>query len=180
MERHVALPRSRTMDHTRVCNYLGYLKNERDSVVAVTGCADEKNPEGKIFITLISNRSRYQKSFSLDLSGNVESIQRMEDDSRDSLFTGYLEPRNANTFVEGDEIGDNDAEIIAQNTVIGGGTSIPYAIKAKLELGIDESAKDTIAKRFNTTVDAWLSEVLTHVQAHYRHPTLRHRINFQV
>ena len=61
-----AIPDSTNIDHTRLCNYLGYLKYEEDARVAVTGCVDERNLEGKMNITLLSKRSPYQKSFFMD------------------------------------------------------------------------------------------------------------------
>ena len=173
MKHNVALPHSINIDHTRVCNYLGHLKNEVEATVAVTGCADEENHDAKMHITLISKRSRYQKSFSIDyFSGHFEPIQLMEVDS--------IISRNGNTFVEGDELGDTEEEAKAKDTIIGGGNSVPFAIKAKIKVGTDTSARDTITNKLNTTVDAWISEILTHLQAHYHHPTLRHRVNFEV
>ena len=91
-----------------------------------------------------------------------------------------LEEYFALRFVEGDEIGDTEEETKAQNTVVGTSNSVPFAVKAKIKLGTDVSASDTITKKLHRTVDEWISEILTHVQAHYHHPTLRHRINFEV
>ena len=180
LKRHNPLFRSRNIDHNRVCNYLGHLKNEVDATVAVTGCPDEKNQDELMFITLISKRSIYQKSFSMDFTGHVESIQVSEAYSRNLPVRENLSSRNENIFVEGDEIGDTEEETKSQNTVVGGSSSVPFAIKAKIKLGTDASASDTITNKLNSTVDAWISEILTHVQAHYHHPTLRHRINFEV
>jgi hypothetical protein len=151
---------------------LGHLKNEVDATAAVTGCANEENRDAKMYITLISKRSRYQKSFSMDFSGHFEPIQLMEVDS--------IISRTGNTFVDGDELGDTEEEERAKDTIIGGGNSVPFAIKAKIKVGTDTSARDTITNIFNTTVDAWISEIFTHLQAHYHHPTLRHRVNFEV
>ena len=172
MKHHVALPHSKNIDQTRVCNYLGHLKYEVDATVAVTGCANEENREAKMYITLISKRSTYQKSFSMDFSGHFKPIQLMGVDS--------ITSRSGNTFVDGDELGDTEEEAKAQGTIIGGGNSVPFAIKAKIKVGTDRSARDTITNKLNTTVDAWISEVFTHFQAHYHHPTLRHRITFEV
>ena len=64
-----ALPNSANIDHSRLCNYLGNLQNERDATVAVTGCPDaERNAEKKMLITLMSSQSPGQKSFAIDLN----------------------------------------------------------------------------------------------------------------
>ena len=174
-----AFPDSTNIDHTRLCNYLGHLKYEQDARVAVTGCADERNLEGKMYITLLSNRSPHQKSFSMDLDGNVEPIKIMGSND------GYLEiPKNINTrqrdgdlFDDGDNIGSYNLEAKASAADTAG---VPHEIIVKIKIGTDTSAKEDIEGRLENTVDNWLSEVFTHVQNHYYHPTLGHRINFQV
>ena len=81
---------------------------------------------------------------------------------------------------EGDALGDPVEEARAKSAIVGGKNSVPFAIKAKIKIGTDVSARDTITKKLNTTVDAWISEMFTHLQAHYHHPSLRHRVNFEV
>ena len=180
LKRHNPLPRSIKMDQNRGCNYLGYLKYDVDATVAVTGCPDERNQDELMFITLISKRSIYQKSFFMDFSGHVEPIQLSEVENRNSPVREISGFQNENIFLEGDEIGDTEEETKAQSTVVEGSNSVPFAIKAKIKLGTDASASDTITNKLNSTVDAWISEIFTHVQAHYHHTTLRHRINFEV
>ena len=75
-----ALPRSENIDHSRLCNYLGHLRHEKDATVAVTGCANaEQNIEGKIFITLMSRQSPDQKIFIINL----------KDDEANSISTSW-------------------------------------------------------------------------------------------
>ena len=83
-------------------------------------------------------------------------------------------------FFEGDEIGDKREEKIASKVILGGTNTVPYAVKATIRLGIDVSAKNTIENVLGTTVDDWLTKIMTHFQTHYNHPTLRHRIAFKV
>ena len=180
LKSHFALTHLKNTGQNRMCNYLGHLKNEVDAIVAVTGCVDEKNPHTKRYISLLSTRSRNQKYFSVDFNGNVEPIHIMNVDSINSLVTDDMDTQNKKIVVEGDQVDETEGEIHAPAPIIGGSNPVPYAIKAKIKLGVDQSARDTITNRFNTTLDAWLAEVFTHVQAHYRHPTLRHRINFEV
>ena len=174
LNHHVALPFSSTLQHAKTCSYLGHLENEVDATVGLTGCMDESNFERKMYITILSTRSPFQKSFSIDFDGNVFHIQREENSEEKESY------RMAEEFFEDDVIGDQEEETIASKVVLGGTNTVPYAIKATIRLGIDVSAKNTIENRLGTTVDDWLTKVMTHVQAHYNHPTLRHRIAFKV
>ena len=171
---HAALPHSTNIDQTQICSYLGYLENELNATVGLTGCLDERNEEGKIYITMLSSRSRYQKSFSVDFNGSVLPLYRVEQDNEHEMS------RELDEFFEGDEIGDMEEETRAHAVVLGGKNSVPYAIRAKVKLGIDVSAMHTILNKLDTTVDSWLTDVVTHLQVHYHHPTLRHRITFEV
>ena len=157
---------------------MGYLKNEVDATVAVTGCVTENNRDAKMSITLISKRSLYQKSFSFDLSGNFEPIVKAGGNT--ILVDRQLFSRALNMSDEGDALGDPDIEAKAMETILGGRNSVPFAIKVKIKVGTDASARDTITNNFNITVQEWISEVFTHIQAHYHHPSLRHRVNFEV
>ena len=174
LNHHVALPFSSTLNHAKTCSYLGHLENEPDARIGLTGCLDESNLERKIYITILSSRSPFQKSFSVDFDGNVSHIQREEGGEEKESY------RMIEEFFEGDEIGDKEEETIASKVILGGTNTVPYAIKATIRLGIDVSAKDTIENRLGTTVDDWLTKVMTHFQTHYNHPTLRHRIAFKV
>ena len=50
---------SRFCSHPRCCAYGGHLEKEKDtSNVAVTGCADKENPDGRLDITLLSRRHK--------------------------------------------------------------------------------------------------------------------------
>ena len=54
------------------CNYLGRLRNNPSSSVAVTGCLNK--PGDKIEVTLISEHN-INKMFSVDFNGNAEVIK---------------------------------------------------------------------------------------------------------
>ena len=41
-------------------------------------------------------------------------------------------------------------------------------------------AVNKIVNGLGRTVDDWLAEMFTHVQNHYHHDTLQHKINFEV
>ena len=54
---------------------------------------------------------------------------------------------------------------------------IPSKLKATIRFGYEESAKREIgSSQFN----AWINDVMVHVQAHYRHPSLGTQIEFEV
>lgn len=175
-----ALPRSANIDHSRLCNYLGYLRHEKDATVAVTGCANaEQNIEGKIFITLMSRQSPDQKIFIINL----------KDDEANSISTSWKREkrqtsevlqdetiRTENKVIEGDNIKDKNLEDRASKA---SGVGVPCSIKAKIKMGTDLSAVNTIQNHLQMSVDNWLAEMFTHVQSHYYHPTLQHRINFE-
>ena len=168
---------SKDIDPTLMCNYLGYLAHEKDARVAVTGCVDERNVEGKMYISLLSKRSPYQKSFSMDLNGNVEPIKITG--SNDGYLSFANEPisRKGGEFTEEDEIGESDIEAAAEASTTDG---VPYAIKVKVKIGTDTAAVKKITQDLKRTVDEWLAEMFTHVQNHYHHGTLKHKINFEV
>ena len=174
LQHYVALPYSPNLDPTQLCNYIGFLKHEPGSVVAVTGCLDNVNSNEKIYITMLSERSIYQKNFVIDKQGNFEPIIAM-DSKHDKSRS-----RDDDEFVEGDEIGDIEEEEEAHTVILGAENKVPFAIKVKLKIGVDMSARKTIVNRLETTVDQWISDVVTHLQAVFHHPTLHHRVNFEV
>ena len=170
-----ALPDSTNIDHSRLCNYLGYLKDEKDARVAVTGCVDERNREGLMYISLISKRSPYQKSFSMDLEGNVEPIQNTETKDAYLPINEDVISRQSGTVTNQDEIDDTQLEAEASASSTNG---VPAVIKAKIQFGVDTLARDTILNE-SGPVDNWLADMFTHVQNNYHHPSLGHRINFE-
>ena len=54
------------------CNYLGHLRNDLASSVAVTGCLNQ--PGESLDVTLIS-KNNINKMFSVDFFGNAEIIE---------------------------------------------------------------------------------------------------------
>ena len=56
---------------TRSCNYLGHLEKEKDtSTIAITGCADKENVDGRMDITLFSKRWNGIGEIILDFDDN--------------------------------------------------------------------------------------------------------------
>jgi len=59
------------------CNYLGRLRNDAQSSVAVTGCID--NPGDEMEVTLLSGNN-INKMFLVDFNGNAEIINNPFED----------------------------------------------------------------------------------------------------
>ena len=75
MYHYNAIPNSKTIDHSKLCNYIGYLEGDKDSRVAMSGCLSEEGNNEKAYITLFSKHSLYKKSFSLDRFGNFKELK---------------------------------------------------------------------------------------------------------
>ena len=185
LKHYNALPSSTNIDHYRLCNYLGHLHHDKEATVAVTGCADaERNIEGKMYITLMSRQSPYQKMFTIDLKDNGGNIQyRSSHPQKRQLSEAQQVAEQIETIIratetiEDDEIIDKDVEARVSKAP---GDGVPCSIKAKIKMGTDASAWHTIHDYLQMSVDNWLAEMFTHVQSYYYHPTLKHRINFEV
>ena len=65
------------------------------------------------------------------------------------------------------------------NAVSVNGTGTPSCIQARLRLGYDQSAKQTI-EGSGGNVENWMAEVFTHVQILYMHHTLQIKVVFDV
>ena len=113
----------------------------------------------------------------MDLDGNTEPVQLQRSNHQSLPEDKTILLRQGGTFTDGDEIGDSEIEAEAASSDT---NHVPYEIKVKIKLGTDSSARDTIENNLGTTVDNWLAEVFTHVQLHYHHRSLKHKINFEV
>ena len=57
------MPYSKELDHSKLCNYIGFLENDKaESVVAVTGCLSRQTPDEKMMITMFSKHSETAKN----------------------------------------------------------------------------------------------------------------------
>ena len=63
-----------------------------------------------MYVTLISKRSPYQKSFSVDVNGNVEFIHLMGTNDAHLPLIDVISTRHSNEFIMGDEIGKKSKE----------------------------------------------------------------------
>ena len=172
---HDAIPNSNSIDQSRLCNYLGHVEHdEMDSVVAVTGCLIGDNQDEKMHITILSQHSPKHKTFSIDNGGKTTHIKMhphyeymrflasdsISDDVDDAIINEEWEN-------DADEVDDEERK------------AVPFYIAIEIRLGYDKSAKNYIKEK-GMMVDNWLSEVMTHALAHYRHRSLKHKIILQV
>ena len=185
--KHIAImPNSKNIDGSRLCNYLGSLKKEGPkSVVAVTGCLNRNTPQNKMSITMFSENSPTHSYFSLDLDGNVHSIRpksgatkvvsrRTKGDLKKSIPLNFGKGETKNDYVI-----DEQLEILAARMGDVSG-SVPDTLSINFRFGIDTSAKSAIEDELSMTVDNYLSDLLTHTQAHYMLPSLNHVVKFEV
>ena len=76
---------------------------------------------------------------------------------------------------EVDEIMEMQAIEAAQLTT----TSLPDEMFAYVQFGYDKSLKAKLSSEYNY-FSSWIDDVMTHVQAHYRHGSLTTKIQFKV
>ena len=75
------------------CNFIGQLKNQPDSSVAVTGCLN--NPEDKMHITLLSDLNKRSPTFVVDFNGLVTA-----DENPFATQTGISYNRQDNIYLK--------------------------------------------------------------------------------
>ena len=185
--KHVAImPNSKNIDGSRLCNYLGSLKKEgQKSVVAVTGCLNRNTPHNKMSITMFSENSPDHSYFSLDIDGNVHSIRPKSGATRFVTrgTKGDFKKSIPLNFDKGetkkDYVIDEQLESLAARMGDVSG-SVPDTLSINFRFGVDTSAKSAIEDELSMTVDNYLSDLLTHTQAHYMLPSLNHVVKFEV
>ena len=149
------------------------LENEKEkSVVAVTGCLHKDKPENKMFITMFSNNSPVDRYFTLDINGRVQSILTKDKGNK-------VDNRNGNQKNEIDEVTDEVLESLASQV---GDVSnlVPETLTVSLRFGVDKSARLAIEDGLDMPVDSYLTELVSHIQAHYQHHSLKHTVTFEV
>ena len=185
--KHIAtMPNSKNIDISRLCNYIGSLKKEgQKSVVAVTGCLNRNTPGNKMSITMFSENSPTHSYFSLDIDGNVHSIRPKSGNTKvvSRRTKGDFKKSMSLNFDKGgtkkDCVIDEQLEKLAARIGDVSG-SVPDTLSINFRFGVDTSAKSAIEDELSMTVDNYLSDLLTHTQAHYMLPSLNHVVKFEV
>ena len=164
---------------------MGYIENDEDTRVAMTGCLSEKGNNDKAFITLLSKNSLYQKSFSLDRFGHFKEVKTNDGDIdinnvwEDKLF---VEDRDVHfddwqTFgnqKRWDKMEHRDESVTQEQR-----QTVPYSLNLNFRFGYDKGTKEWM-KENDENIDNWLSEVMTHLQIHFTHSSLEHYIFLNV
>ena len=178
-----AIPNSETIEHSRVCNYLGHLKDDEiESSIAITGCLMGDDTDEKIHITILSKHTPFHKTFSLDTNGNVEHIElRSSNNDMEEEITPKVTLRDTSPWKTcGSDAFYNELQEAAAFAVTAEQTTtVPSTLTLKFRIGYDKGVKSYLRRR-GKNVDNWLAEVMTHAQAHYTHSSLQNKIIFQV
>ena len=183
LEHHNAIPSSDMMDHSKVCSYTGYLEgDEMESNVAVTGCFWGKNPDEKMFITILSKHSPLHKSFSLDVDGATQHILVDDHDeyAYESLQDDVERAGDSWHDIGGDADMNDKLEDAAHHVSAAQQNGIPLKLKLKIRVGYDVSAKNAFPSNGYQTIDDWMNDAMTHFSTYYKHHTLEHVIHFEV
>ena len=193
MEHYDAFPQLTKVTQTPPCSYIGTLRDERDARVAVSGCFIRGFPEEKMYLTLLSKRSKHQKAFSLDMDGFVQpinggglattSLDLAREDSDDATATD-----NKNTDEDEEKI--DGVEAMAKTVSLQKQQTVPYELNVKMKIGFDNSSIEMIKLKKGVeqgdetsskiAIANWISEVFVHVKKDFHHPSLGHKINLEV
>ena len=97
---------------------------------------------------------------------NYILVKKNESSSGDSFMKGW--------YLSGDSwINKTERKLVALTRR----ERIPSKLKATIRFGYEESAKQKIG---SSKMDEWLKDIMTHVNGHYRHPSLGTIIEFEV
>lgn len=168
------------------CNFIGSLKSEPGSSLAVTGCMEK--PGDEMHITLLSAFNTLATTYTLDYDGRVTAVESPIKHQKEPTYAKRIKSRAigrkcAEEFVEEgtdedpeevDEIMEMQAIEAAQLTT----TSLPDEMFAYVQFGYDKSLKAKLSSEYNY-FSSWIDDVMTHVQAHYRHGSLTTKIQFK-
>ena len=156
-------------NRAKACTYTGKLKGDNDSLVAVTGCA-QNNRKEKMYVTMLSsNHSQTTSFFTIDSKGKIEEIKF--DGLKDVVVDGDDEEYETKT--NGQDYSNGPKDIPKVNY---SGTAFPLAMKVNLAFGYDKSIKDKLGKG----AEKWIMEVYTHMQILFRHKSLKTKIILEV
>jgi predicted Zn-dependent protease len=165
------------------CNFIGSIKSEPGSSVGVTGCLDKQGDE--MHITLLSALNIGSTSYTVDYNGHVSAIESpfkyQKGPTHRYLVTSRTGENCGATFVEEGNSTDKEEidifqEMRATEAAYATTTSVKSKLFAYLQFGYDSTLSGKLGYgKFN----AWVIEVMTHVQTHYRHASLGTNIEFQ-
>ena len=173
LEHHNPLPDAKNWDPSTSCTYLGHMEADPlESKVAVTGCLGGGNKYNKMYITLLSKRSPYHKTFSIDEEGNVAHIKL---EGRPRPYGQFmLREADGNWTIQGDEIVNQEQEKVAAALGNVKRGTVPFSVDVDIMVGYDRSARNA------GNIITFLGNVITHVKARFQESTLEHHIHLRV
>jgi hypothetical protein len=170
------------------CNFIGHLKSQPDSSVAVTGCL--ANPEDKMHITLLSDLNTRSPTYVVDFNGlvtadeNPFATQTERSGKLPLKMRAWNESKckNDDEFdKDNDDMGDEEEDLFDEFEAAGvasAATTFPPKLYAYVKFGYDTSLNDKLTSD-GLTFGSWVDSVMTHVQTYYRHSTLPTKIEFK-
>merc|ERR1719150_271122 len=160
----------------RSCSFIGHLENHPSSA-AITGCLEK--PGDTLEITLLSEHNPNDSMFRVDLEGNLEVLEHPLNKGKSmSVFpsTRDFDWDRHITLVDGDEEVDNSVEAAVEKLEAAANEGeVPYPNKMgiKIQFGTDDSFLNSFGDGGESAAVEWLNGVMTHVQAIYKHPSLK-------
>merc|ERR1712223_1666049 len=160
------------------CNYIGKLRGDSSSSVAVTGCLNK--PEDRLQVTMLS-KQKANGMFFVDSFGNAEGVRSPFQDGAKSGMMSRSEGRKEEKAwrlegwhsQEGDEeINDELEQFVASVTTT---SEVPSKLTTTLQFGYDDGMlasledMDEDGDIDGDDFTAYIQTVMTHVQSYYSH-----------
>ena len=169
-----SLNNTKQIKHSNSCTYIGRLKGDANSVVAVSGCLhiDKNIPENKkkMQLTIFSNKTNSTK-FVIDKFGNMTEVK--PDGLTDILIKDEEYPNHPSSASY------RRSNMLPQNE------NFPKEINVHIAFGYDKSVKDYFEEVYSVKdaiekVGEWISDIHIHMQSYYHLSSLRTKINLKV
>jgi len=159
------------------CNYIGRLRGDPTSSVAVSGCLNK--PEDRLQVTLHS-KNNFNKMFKVDSFGNAEIVRSPFQDGAKSVMMRKESEKKVDDNGWHNEGGDEEVNDEMEQFVSSIGTldTLPTKLEATVKFGYDDGA---LAQLDGEDFDSYIQGVMVHVQSYYQHSdSLGTEIHFEV
>eukprot|EP00095_Tigriopus_kingsejongensis_P006351 maker-scaffold390_size186308-snap-gene-0.34 protein:Tk06351 transcript:maker-scaffold390_size186308-snap-gene-0.34-mRNA-1 annotation:"polymorphic outer membrane protein g i family" len=154
------------------CNYLGRLANDTRATLAVTGCLGIEPTE----VTVLG--TRHKGAFLLS-GDEVEEIPLSMPEGPESRMSIELPDALDWILMEGDELmlitDEKKILLMEQICPLGACTDLPPFHELTIQVGYDTTFFNKVPNP-----EEWISQVLTHAQAHFYHPSLLVQIRLKI
>ena len=136
--------------HSLSCNFLGHLEKDKEACIAVTGC-----PGDTMQFTIHSSHNIESNKFVLHPSGNVETIQSVEDTSID----GKMDPESS------DEKGELSRSSTCTRDDTIGCKPLPPTNLLTLKINYDDSFSNSFYDDYE--LKQYVADLVTHTQSYF-------------